>query len=101
MNSAESSLDSCPRSRGPNRAEQEHDPQHQTGREHDLPRASEVQVFPSLVAEPAPQRSQPLMHSGEFAKQAANDDQHERDKQNVYPPGLRLRLIASNRWGQE
>ena len=83
------------------RAVQEHDPQHQTGREHHLPRASEVEVFPSLVAEPAPQPPQPLMHSGEFAKQAPNDDQHERDEQHVYPQGLRARLLASDRWRQE
>ena len=80
------------------RAVQQHDPQHQTGREHHLPRAPEVEVFPSLITEPAPQPPHPLMHSGEFAEQTANDDQHERDEEHVYPQDLRAWLVVPNRW---
>ena len=40
--------------------------------------------------------AEPLMHSGEFAEQAPDDDQYERREQDVYPPRLRARLGATD-----
>jgi hypothetical protein len=89
MNSAESSLDSWPRSRGAIARCRSTTPQNQTGRERHLPRASEVEVLPSLVAEPAPQGPQPLMHSGEFAQQASNRDHQSSPSRRTTPtPGI-------------
>jgi hypothetical protein len=45
-----------------------------------LPDPTEIQIFPSLVAQPEPQRAEALMDAEQLAQQAAHHDHDEAPK---------------------
>src|SRR5215469_13658696 len=52
-------------------------PDHKPGRQPDLPRFAEIEIFPSLIAKPLPQSPQHLLDTKPLSKQAARYNYNE------------------------
>lgn len=74
----------------PQSAEQNDDPEAKADGKQNLPKASEIEVFKTLVPEPGIMDE--TLNVGELAEQAADDDDNECAKQTVGEELLPARL---------
>src|SRR6516164_2527297 len=64
-------------------APQQAEPEDEADGEQYLPEATDLKVFPALVAKPEPGAAQPLKEPGPLAEQAAEDDHEEGSEQQI------------------
>ena len=70
------------------RPDKQKKPEEQSHDQQELPPPPEVEILPSLVAEPEPPLSRQLEDPEHFAEQTAEDDDREGGKKEVDPTGL-------------
>ena len=72
-------------------------PEQKPDDEEDLPQPAQVQVFPSLMAEPEPEAiAEPAFYAGIFAGQTAEHDDGDGDQEHHRQRALPTRLSASD-----
>src|SRR5215831_3521151 len=76
-------------------APQQPEPEDKTDREQYLPKAADLEEFPTLVAEPEPGAAQPLKEPRPFAKQAPDNHHAESREKQVNRAALPGRLPAA------
>ncbi|CAM5637632.1 hypothetical protein RLIN73S_04754 [Rhodanobacter lindaniclasticus] len=83
--------------RRPQRAADQEQPQHQADEQEDLPEAAQVDVLPTLVAEPEVLRQIHLVHHRQpLAGERADHDDQQAHPQEVHPEPLELRLVTGD-----
>ena len=75
-------------------ARDEDEPEHEAGREADLPEATEIDVLVPAVTEPEPCLAEVPLHAEPFARKRAHRDEDERAEQDVHAEPLEARLVT-------
>src|SRR5215471_14329883 len=75
---------------GPQRPQNENDPEQQADREKHLPEASEIDILPALMAKPVihGQVWNEAIDRGPLTYEAADNDDQQAGKQEIYAPDL-------------
>src|SRR6478609_5800080 len=87
--------------RRPKSTPKDHDPDCKTHRQQNLPKAPQIQVLPTLMADPKPSLGDPAFDASILSSETSNDDYRERHQKEKRENALVSGLFPRNQGRNE